>query len=141
MDGVPGLTQAPTPPGGVSTYEFTLHQSGTFFYHSHDGMRDGMGMVGLGNTVLVGVAQVREIEFIANNPGDWMLHCLSEPSALCSLGPWHDAYGPGDLAPPAVFGIAVVYRCHRRLGDLLLPVLFHDLQVRPGDRRFEPDVP
>jgi manganese oxidase len=28
-----------------------------------------------GNTVLVGVAQVREIEFIANNPGDWMLHC------------------------------------------------------------------
>jgi manganese oxidase len=178
MDGVPGLTQAPTPPGGVSTYEFTLHQSGTFFYHSHDGMQDGMGMVGLflihpkisvnppvdrdfaliiqewailpgssvpntmsmefnlftlngraapfitplvcklgervririvnfsaidhhpmhlhgitfwvtgteggripesawipGNTVLIGVAQVREIEFIANNPGDWMLHC------------------------------------------------------------------
>ena len=28
-----------------------------------------------GNTVLVGVAQVRELEFIANNPGDWMLHC------------------------------------------------------------------
>ena len=25
--------------------------------------------------MLVGVAQVREIEFIANNPGDWMLHC------------------------------------------------------------------
>jgi FtsP/CotA-like multicopper oxidase with cupredoxin domain len=27
------------------------------------------------NNVLVGVAQVREIEFIANNPGDWILHC------------------------------------------------------------------
>ncbi len=178
MDGVPGLTQPPVPPGGVRAYEFTLHQSGTFFYHSHDGMQDGMGMVGLflihpkvaheppvdrdfaliiqewailpastvpntmsmefnlftlngraapyitplvvklgervrirmvnfsgidhhpmhlhgltfwitgteggripetawipGNTVLVGVAQVREIEFVANNPGDWMLHC------------------------------------------------------------------
>jgi FtsP/CotA-like multicopper oxidase with cupredoxin domain len=178
MDGVPGLTQPPLPPGGVQTFEFTLHQSGTFFYHSHDGMQDGMGMVGLflihpkvahdppvdrdfafiiqewailpastvpntmsmefnlftlngraapyitplvaklgervrirmvnfsgidhhpmhlhgltfwvtgteggripetawvpGNTVLVGVAQVREIEFVANNPGDWMLHC------------------------------------------------------------------
>ena len=178
MDGVPGLTQPPVPPGGVQAYEFTLHQSGTFFYHSHDGMQDGMGMVGLfivhpkvahsppvdrdfaliiqewailpastvpntmsmefnlftlngraapyitplvcklgervrirmvnfsgidhhpmhlhgltfwvtgteggripetawvpGNTVLVGVAQVREIEFVANNPGDWMLHC------------------------------------------------------------------
>jgi FtsP/CotA-like multicopper oxidase with cupredoxin domain len=178
MDGVPGLTQPPLPPGGVQTFEFSLHQAGTFFYHSHDGMQDGMGMVGLflihpkvahgpavdrdfalviqewailpattvpntmsmefnlftlngraapyitplvcklgervrirvvnfsgidhhpmhlhgltfwvtgteggripetawipGNTVLVGVAQVREIEFIANNPGDWMLHC------------------------------------------------------------------
>jgi FtsP/CotA-like multicopper oxidase with cupredoxin domain len=28
-----------------------------------------------GNTVLIGVAQVREFEFIANNPGDWPLHC------------------------------------------------------------------
>jgi FtsP/CotA-like multicopper oxidase with cupredoxin domain len=178
MDGVPGLTQPPIAPGESQAYEFTLQQNGTFFYHSHDGMQDGMGMVGLflihpkvaheptvdrdfalliqewailpgstipntmsmefnlftingraapfitplvcklgervrirmvnfgaidhhpmhlhgvtfwvtgneagripetawvpGNTVLVGVAQVREIEFIANNPGDWMLHC------------------------------------------------------------------
>jgi hypothetical protein len=28
-----------------------------------------------GNTVLVGVAQARDIEFVANNPGDWMIHC------------------------------------------------------------------
>jgi hypothetical protein len=28
-----------------------------------------------GNTVLVGVAQSRDVEFLANNPGDWMLHC------------------------------------------------------------------
>jgi len=28
-----------------------------------------------GNNILVGVAQVREVEFIANNPGDWPLHC------------------------------------------------------------------
>ncbi|MBX9792597.1 MAG: copper oxidase [Pirellulales bacterium] len=28
-----------------------------------------------GNNVLVAVAQVREIEFIANNPGDWVMHC------------------------------------------------------------------
>src|SRR5262249_7718050 len=25
--------------------------------------------------VLVAVAQVREFEFIANNPGDWVMHC------------------------------------------------------------------
>jgi manganese oxidase len=30
---------------------------------------------GPGNTVLVGVAQSRDVEFVANNSGDWMLHC------------------------------------------------------------------
>jgi manganese oxidase len=177
MDGVPGTTQAPIPPGGRYVYDFTLHQEGTYFYHSHMAMQEMMGMVGafimhpkrpyeprvdkdfviilqeyavlpnnsvpntmsmefnwltfngkagpaitppivrLGdrvrirlinigmdhhpihlhgvtfyvtgteggriprtawipdNTVLVGVAQARDIEFVANNPGDWMLHC------------------------------------------------------------------
>ena len=28
-----------------------------------------------GNTVLVGVAQARDIEFVAHNPGDWHFHC------------------------------------------------------------------
>jgi FtsP/CotA-like multicopper oxidase with cupredoxin domain len=28
-----------------------------------------------GNTVLVGVGQARDVEFIANNAGDWKLHC------------------------------------------------------------------
>jgi hypothetical protein len=28
-----------------------------------------------GNTVLIGAAQARDVEFVANNPGDWMLHC------------------------------------------------------------------
>ena len=28
-----------------------------------------------GNTALVGVAQSRDFEFVASNPGDWMLHC------------------------------------------------------------------
>ena len=28
-----------------------------------------------GNTVLVGVAQARDIEFVASNRGDWMIHC------------------------------------------------------------------
>ncbi len=178
FDGVPGLTQPPICPGETYAYEFDLHQDGTFFYHSHDGMQDAMGMVGLfivypreayeprvdrdfclisqewavlpgatipntmsmewnvltfngragpyvtplvcrlgervrirtlnfsvmdhhpfhlhgltfwvtgteggrmpetawypGNTVLIGVAQVREVEFIANNVGDWPFHC------------------------------------------------------------------
>ena len=28
-----------------------------------------------GNTVLVGVAQARDVEIVADRPGDWMLHC------------------------------------------------------------------
>jgi manganese oxidase len=177
MDGAPGSSQDPIPSGGRFVYEFTLHQAGTFFYHSHMAMQEMMGMIGafvmhpkenydppvdkdfaiilqefavlpnnpvpnsmnmefnwltlngksgpattplivrlndrvrlrfinLGmdhhpihvhghtfvvtgteagrqpqstwgpaNTVLVGVAQSRDVEFVANNPGDWMIHC------------------------------------------------------------------
>lgn len=178
MDGVPGVTQNPIPPGKQFVYEFDLHQDGTFFYHSHGPMQEVIGMTGLfvihpseqytptvdhdfglivqefpilpqntipntiseefnfftingrsapyttpmvvrlgdrvrirmmnlsamdqhpmhlhghtfwvtgneggripealwmpGNTVLVSVGQSRDIEFVANNPGDWMLHC------------------------------------------------------------------
>ena len=36
MDGAADITQAPIPPGGSFTYEFTAGQAGTYFYHSHD---------------------------------------------------------------------------------------------------------
>ena len=36
MDGPAEITQDPIPPGGRFTYEFTVPQAGTFFYHSHD---------------------------------------------------------------------------------------------------------
>ena len=177
MDGMPYISQKPIAPGERFVYEFTLHQNGTFFYHSHGAMQEMMGMLGMfvlypqrahtpevdydfgillqewallpnnrvpntasmefnwltfngkagpattpivvplnsrvrirfvnlgmdhhpihvhghtfevtgseagrmppttwapGNTVLVGVAQARDVEFVANNPGDWMIHC------------------------------------------------------------------
>lgn len=177
QDGVPGISQAPIPPHGSHTYEFTLNQNGTFFYHSHMPMQEMMGMIGFfivhpkvphqprvdrdfglifqgwdikpnntvpntlamefnwltingkagpattplvvkrgervrirlvnlsmdhhpvhmhgnhfyltgteagrvrgphvipENTIIVGVAQARDVEFVASNPGDWMLHC------------------------------------------------------------------
>lgn len=177
MDGSPGLSQQPIKPGGRFVYEFTLHQAGTYFYHSHMAMQEMLGSLGAfimhpkipceprvdqdfvvllqeyavlpnstvpntmnmefnwlvingkagpattplvvrlgdrvrirminlgmdhhpihlhghtflvtgteggripqaawipGNTVLVGVAQARDVEFVANNPGDWMFHC------------------------------------------------------------------
>ena len=177
MDGMPGISQDLIAPGGKFVYEFTLHQNGSFFYHSHMAMQEMMGLIGMfvihpkrahaphvdrdyaivlqewailpnntipntlamefnwltfngkagpattpllckvgervrirlvnlgmdhhpihlhghqffvtgseggrirttaeepANTVLVGVAQARDIEFIANNPGDWHFHC------------------------------------------------------------------
>ena len=177
MDGMPYISQKPIAPGESFPYEFTLHQNGTFFYHSHGAMQEMMGMLGMfvihpkqayaphvdhdfgillqewallpnnsvpntanmefnwltingkaapattplvvrlgnrvrirmvnlgmdhhpihvhgntfvvtgteagrqpestwgpGNTVLVGVAQARDVEFVATNPGDWMVHC------------------------------------------------------------------
>ncbi len=47
MDGMPGISQDPIAPGGTFTYEFTLRQNGTFFYHSHMAMQEMMGMIGL----------------------------------------------------------------------------------------------
>ncbi|MCI0486584.1 MAG: copper oxidase [Blastocatellia bacterium] len=46
MDGVPAISQPLVEPGGIFTYEFTLHQHGTFFYHSHMPMQEMMGMIG-----------------------------------------------------------------------------------------------
>jgi FtsP/CotA-like multicopper oxidase with cupredoxin domain len=35
MDGVPGVTQPPVPPGGTFVYEFTPKDAGTFWFHPH----------------------------------------------------------------------------------------------------------
>jgi FtsP/CotA-like multicopper oxidase with cupredoxin domain len=48
MDGAGSVTQTPIPPGGSFTYEFTVHQAGTFFYHSHTSVdrQQGLGLYG-----------------------------------------------------------------------------------------------
>ncbi len=47
MDGMPYLSQRPIAPGSRLAYEFTTHQNGTFFYHSHSPMQQMMGMAGM----------------------------------------------------------------------------------------------
>lgn len=47
LDGVHGVTQDPIKPGAMYTYEFDLRQNGTFFYHSHGPMQEGLGMAGM----------------------------------------------------------------------------------------------
>ncbi|HBL30659.1 MAG TPA: copper oxidase [Acidobacteria bacterium] len=201
MDGVEGITQDFIAPGATFTYEFTLHQNGTFFYHSHRPMQQMMGMIGLfvvhpkkphtphcdrdfglilqewatlpnnptpntlamefnwltingksapattpmlvrlgervrlrfvnlgmdhhpmhmhghtwvvtgteggripralwrpGNTEIIGVAQARDVEFVATNPGDWMLHCHLPHHMMNSMvsmvGPMSEPAGGG----------------------------------------------
>jgi CopA family copper-resistance protein len=46
MDGVLGVSQRGIPPGGVFKYQFTLHQSGTYWYHAHAGLQEQQGLYG-----------------------------------------------------------------------------------------------
>ena len=40
------VTQQGIPPGGVFHYQFTLHQSGTYWYHAHAGLQEQQGLYG-----------------------------------------------------------------------------------------------
>ncbi len=46
MDGVPGLSFDGIPAGGSYTYRFTLQQAGTYWYHSHSGFQEQVGLYG-----------------------------------------------------------------------------------------------
>jgi FtsP/CotA-like multicopper oxidase with cupredoxin domain len=47
QDGVPYVSQKPIAPGETFTYEFTVHQEGTFFYHAHSAMQEMIGLIGM----------------------------------------------------------------------------------------------
>ncbi|WP_095079035.1 copper resistance system multicopper oxidase [Pseudomonas sp. Irchel s3h17] len=46
MDGVPGLSFQGIAPDGLYEYRFTLHQNGTYWYHSHSGLQEQAGVYG-----------------------------------------------------------------------------------------------
>ncbi|NRA19127.1 MAG: copper resistance system multicopper oxidase [Oceanospirillaceae bacterium] len=46
MDGVPGLSFAGIKPGESYEYQFTVNQSGTYWYHSHSGFQEQTGIYG-----------------------------------------------------------------------------------------------
>ena len=59
---------------GMDHHPMHLHGH-TFYTTGTEGGRIPESAWWPGNTILVGVAQSRDIEFVADNPGDWMLHC------------------------------------------------------------------
>ena len=46
MDGVPGVSFGGIKPGETFTYRFPLKQSGTYWYHSHTGFQEQVGVFG-----------------------------------------------------------------------------------------------
>jgi CopA family copper-resistance protein len=46
MDGVPGLSFPGIAPGETFTYRIPIHQSGTYWYHSHSGFQEQTGLYG-----------------------------------------------------------------------------------------------
>jgi len=46
MDGVPGLSFHGIEPGGLYVYSFKIKQNGTYWYHSHSGFQEQVGVYG-----------------------------------------------------------------------------------------------
>ena len=46
MDGVPGLSFPGIKPGQTFRYEFPVKQAGTYWYHSHSGLQEAIGLYG-----------------------------------------------------------------------------------------------
>jgi FtsP/CotA-like multicopper oxidase with cupredoxin domain len=59
---------------GMDHHPIHLHGH-QFVITGTEGGRQPKTAWGPNNTVLVGVAQARAVEFVANNPGNWMIHC------------------------------------------------------------------
>ena len=245
MDGMPGISQDLIKPGETFTYEFTLKQNGTFFYHSHMAMQEMMGLIGLfiihprrahtprvdrdfgivlqgwallpnntipnslamefnwltlngkagpattpmlckvgervrirlvnlgmdhhpihlhghqfyvtgteggrirttavipENTVLVGVAQARDIEFVADNPGDWHFHCHLPHHMMNQMvsmvGPMMMSHGAGMRPGSMEGGMGIIEG--RALGDAPQPAFGRTLGVGAEPDRPVPNLP
>ena len=60
MDGVPGISFPGIKPKQTFVYEFPVRQSGTYWYHSHSGMQEAMGLYG---AIVIDPAGVDSIAF------------------------------------------------------------------------------
>lgn len=72
MDGVPYLTTKEVKPGETHLYKFKISQNGTYWYHSHEGTQEQIGMNGI--LVFKKRESQPETVFAADIPvllGDW----------------------------------------------------------------------
>src|SRR5262249_3265514 len=71
MDGVPGLSFAGIPPGQTFVYRFPVHQSGTYWYHSHSAFQEQTGVYG---------------PIIVEPKGDMRTRSTATMSSFCRIG-------------------------------------------------------
>lgn len=72
MDGVPYLTTKEVKPGETHLYKFKISQNGTYWYHSHEGTQEQIGMNGI--LVFKKRENQNEKQFAADIPvllGEW----------------------------------------------------------------------
>ncbi len=144
MDGVPGLSQAPVPPGGRFVYEFDASVSGTFFYHSHVGLQLDRGLYGAliveepGENDRLHVG--REYVLVLD---DWLTGSPEEalPSAggMMGGGPFYDGYLLNGTVGPTPFMVRAGERVRLRLVNAAAATVFrfgidgHRLTVTHAD--------
>lgn len=71
MDGVPGVSFDGIEPGKTFEYRYTLHQNGTYWYHSHSGLQEQLGHYG---PIIVDPADEDPVEYDRQYPvilSDW----------------------------------------------------------------------
>ncbi|KAJ0415862.1 Cupredoxin [Aspergillus carlsbadensis] len=93
MDGAPAVTQCEIPPGGNFTYNFTVDQAGTYWYHSHtrgqypDGLRQALMVTDPFNPYLGHYDEEQNLT-VSVNPGKTYLFRLVNIGAFASQRFW-----------------------------------------------------
>ncbi len=95
MDGVPDLTQDPIAPGERFTYDFSVPDAGTYWYHSHFNALEQVSR-GLSGPLIVEEAEPPEVDDdIVLALSDWR---LVDPAAISEdFGNRHDASHAGRI--------------------------------------------
>ena len=73
--------------GNLSMYNHPIHLHGhRFWVTGSDGGRWPRSLWRPEVTEIIGVGQTRDIEFVADNPGDWALHCHMAHHTMNAMG-------------------------------------------------------
>ena len=125
MDGVPGLTQDPIPPGATFRYRFVAGPAGSYIYHSHVGLQLDRGVLGplVVEETTPHVAYDREYTVVLDD------YLPTDPEPLTGV-----VMGPGMMMRRGMMGGVVTPPYRGLLINGRLPSAPVTFQVRQGDR-------